>query len=306
MPNRKTKAAEPTGEPLGAMTPEAVADEASGKTLVALHSAEIESLYGDGEEYSLERSIAKAQAHMAASAEHFLLAGRELVRIKEHEGHGRFLTVLETRLGIEARAAQRMMQAAVKFLTSGGKVRPLLDGLSVGRSKVIELLILDDEDVEALERGERVAGLERDDIANMSVSELRAALRAAREESAADQDLIRQKSDKIDRLQREVAKMRRGGVEFDTHAYQEALDEGLALFSSGTEAIRRGSAVARDAVEKMMDVEAPAHLDDTAKRAAIMSAYAQVTAAIEVLGRLANEFEEGRASRYVSSGSALA
>lgn len=53
------------------------------------------------------------------------------------------------------------------------------------QAKVLELAVLDDEDLQALESGDSVAGITVDDVERMSASQLRAALREARADADA-------------------------------------------------------------------------------------------------------------------------
>lgn len=292
MANKKTKPAQDTTDSLGALDPAERANEADKRSLVAHHVTAIETLYGDGEDYNVERSVAKVQSHLGSSAEHFLHAGRELIRLKEHEERGQFLFILEHRLGIAPRAAQKMMQAAAKFLTSDGKVRPLLADLNAGSGKVIELLTLDDDDLEAIEAGERVAGVTVDDIANMSVTELRKALRAAREEQAASDELVGKKEERISKLERDLGKARRGGVEFSDHAYNETLGEARALAEAAVQDAEKAFAVLTDAVEALRKVEVPAHLQDIAKRGAALTVHASTLQLAELLARCVQQQED--------------
>lgn len=292
MANKKTKAAAPSGDDLGHMSDADRTEEATKTAVATRHMEQIEKLYGDGEEYSAERSVAKVQTHLRASAEGFLMAGRELIRLKEHEERGMFLHIIEHRLGLAPRAAQKMMQAAAKFLTSDGAVRPLLADVHSGTGKAIELLTLDDEDIEALEAGERVAGVTVDDIANMSVTELRKALRAAREEQAASDELVGKKEERISKLERDLGKAKRGGVEFSDHAYTETLGEARALAEAAVQDAEKAFAVLTDAVEALRKVEVPAHLQDIAKRGAALTVHASTLQLAELLARCVQQQED--------------
>lgn len=292
MANKKLAAPPALVEPLEHMSDADRADEATATTALSTHVTAIEQLYGDGYEYLAERSIAKVQAHLGSSAEHFLQAGRELIRLREHEDRGQFLFIVEHRLGLAPRAAQKMMQAAAKFLTSDGTVRPLLADSANSSGKVIELLTLDDEDLDAIEQGERVSGITKDDVVNMSVTELRKALRAGREERSADQTLIDQKDEKINKLQRALTKAQRGGVEFEEHAYLDTINEAQALAQEGLKGIVAGLAVLADAQNALAAIEVPRHLDDVAKRAPVMTLHSATLQIAESLARVMWEQEQ--------------
>lgn len=104
--------------------------------------------------------------------------GSYLLMLKEACGHGHFLPTLE-RLGIEVSAAQRYMAVSRRFANTANSRH--LEGLSM--SKLVELLPLDDEQLEDLTELGQTGELALDDLGNMSVKELRTAVRKARAES---------------------------------------------------------------------------------------------------------------------------
>lgn len=286
MANKKTAAPAPQTEELSQMSPEAREQEAAQTVQAAKHLAKIEEVYGDGDAYNAERSVAKVQAHLGSSAEHFLRAGRELIRLKEHEQPGEFLKILDLRLGIAPRAAQKMMQAAAKFLTSDGKVRPLLADANAGSTKVIELLTLDDEDIESLEAGERVAGITNDDIANMSVTELRKALKAAREDKQADAELIQAIEESKTELRRDLQRAKRGGVQFAEEAFTDTLKEIEEAANEATSAAASALRKIPDLTEALRQLEVPAHVKDLAKRSLALMLHAATIQIGEQLAQL--------------------
>lgn len=159
------------------------------------------------------------------TVEAVLETGKRLVILKELAGHGEFLKSLE-RLDIAPRAAQRLMQATLKF--SNASTSTLLSLPNLNESKMIELLVLDEGEIEALDQGETVRGVKLDDVDCMSVSELRRALRTAKAAHAAelaDKDrVIAQKTNKIEELVED--KNRREGM---TEAERQAeLEQSLA------------------------------------------------------------------------------
>lgn len=184
------------------MNHQAVADDSAaidGENAKRL--ARIEELYGDGDIYHLETCIHGAQMCLSQSADAMLRAGRFLIRIKEHEPHGEFLHALE-RVGIAMRTAQKMMQATVKFTKPSNA--PLAAHLD--RTKLIELVSEDDQELEELSKGGTLAGLTLDDIERMTKQELRTALRTARQDRQHDQEtherLLADKNKKIDQYEK--------------------------------------------------------------------------------------------------------
>lgn len=136
------------------------------------------------------------------SAEACIELGKRLVLLKEACLHGEFLPRLES-LGIDARAAQRFMSVSLKF--SKASTLTLLKAAN-SRAKLLELMVLDDEEVAELSDGGTVRGMAADDISSMGVRELRASLREARAEKVADDKILADKNAKIDKLSRYIKK----------------------------------------------------------------------------------------------------
>ncbi|ENW79751.1 hypothetical protein F909_02854 [Acinetobacter sp. ANC 3929] len=128
--------------------------------------------------------------------------GKRLVLLKEVTPHGEFKQRTEM-LNINERAARRFMSAALKFSKT--------DNLSVlkaagNQSKLLELLVLDDDEIAELSAGGSVHDITLDDIDRMTTSELRKNLRDAKSESAAKDQLIQAKDQKINKLDTELSK----------------------------------------------------------------------------------------------------
>lgn len=141
-------------------------------------------------------------ANMRRSVEACLEVGRGLAVLKAACEHGQFMARLDV-LGIEQRVAQRFMSTARRF--SNAASTPLLKAAG-SQTKLFEMLVLDDEQVEELELTGQTGELKLDDIATMSVKELRAALREARHDNQAKDELL---ADKNKRLDDERAKSKR-------------------------------------------------------------------------------------------------
>lgn len=140
----------------------------------------------------IQRDIA---ANMRRSVEACLEVGRGLAVLKQACEHGQFLVRLDA-LGIETRVAQRFMASAIRF--SNAASTPLLEAAG-NQTKLFELLVLDDDQAEELALTGQTGELKLDDIASMSVKELRAALREARAEGQAKDELLAEKNRTIDR-----------------------------------------------------------------------------------------------------------
>lgn len=179
---------------------------------MAAHQGEIMERFGDGLPYDRTRVVGEARFYMAQSAEAMLEAGKRLIVLKENEPHGEFVQIVEGTLGIHERAAQRMMQASIKYLSS--KLQSKATTLSgLGKSKLLELMSEDDDDLAELAEGGTVAGLTLDDVDRMTVRELRRALRESRENAAAVAKVTASKDDKINKLDAELTKLKSKATE---------------------------------------------------------------------------------------------
>lgn len=122
--------------------------------------------------------------------------GGYLLMLREACEHSKFLPALE-RLELEPRVAQQYMQITNKF--SNAKTSSHLAGL--GKSRLMEMLVLDQEQLEEFALTGQTGELKLDDVATMSVRELRAKLREARQEKTAVEKVLETKNKQIDKLQ---------------------------------------------------------------------------------------------------------
>lgn len=162
-------------------------------------------------------------ANMRRSVEDCLQVGMGLRVLKEACQHGEFVARLEV-LSIEHTVAKRFMQAASRF--PKGATSHLLKAAS-SQSKLFEMLVLDDEQVEELELTGQTGDLSLDDVATMSVKELRKAIREERLEKAATQDLLDKKNKRIDTLEAERKKLSRAPAN-EQHKALKAEASGVA------------------------------------------------------------------------------
>lgn len=141
--------------------------------------------------------------NMRRSVQACLDVGKGLRILKEVCQHGNFIARLEV-LGLDRTVAVRFMQAATKF--SNVATSHHLTSAIGTKSKLFELLILDEDQIAELELTGQTGELALDKIASMSTSELRAALReSAKEHAALDKRLevvTRQKTEAEDRAAR--------------------------------------------------------------------------------------------------------
>lgn len=104
--------------------------------------------------------------------------GGYLLMLREVSTRGQFLPALE-RLGIGSDAAQRYMAVTRRFANAATSRH----FEQVGFSKLVELLPLEDEQVAELTEVGHTGELALDDVAGMTVRELRASVRKARAEA---------------------------------------------------------------------------------------------------------------------------
>ena len=165
----------------------------------------LSSQYGDARPYDRDRLVELAKVHARNSSEAMLELGKCLLLIREGEGQGAWEEVCERQIGIAPSVARRLIQATTKYFSP--KLSHHRSALSVlGRTKLYELMVLEDEPLAALATGGSVAGLTLDAVDRMTSRELRAALRDARETVAAKERLLEVKSKKIDDLDTALAK----------------------------------------------------------------------------------------------------
>ncbi|MDR1995133.1 hypothetical protein [Azonexus sp.] len=148
----------------------------------------------------IQRDIA---ANMRRSVEACLEVGRGLRVLKEACEHGQFVARLDV-LGLDRSVAVRFMQAATKF-SNVASTHHLTDAIG-SQTKLFEMLVLDDEQIEELELTGQTGELTLDDVATMSVKELRAALRELRCDLDAKDAVLDKTQQKLTGLQVQLKK----------------------------------------------------------------------------------------------------
>ncbi|WP_119689329.1 DUF3102 domain-containing protein [Acinetobacter nosocomialis] len=143
--------------------------------------------------------------------------GKRLILLKEMTPHGEFKQRTDM-LNINERAARRFMSAALKFSKS--------DNLTVlkaagNQSKLLELLVLDDEEIAELSSGGSVNDITLDDIDRMTTSELRKKIREIKADKEATDLLLQKKDQKINELDSELTKAK-SPVQIKKRAESEA------------------------------------------------------------------------------------
>jgi len=126
--------------------------------------------------------------------------GIRLIALRQQCPAGEWLPLLEQQIGMSPRTAQRFMAASFKCIGQQGRREQLL---KLDRSKVMELVSLDDEKLDELDKTGRIGqlSLELDDIDRMSPSELRQRLRQTEQTIAAKDKVLAKKDERINRLE---------------------------------------------------------------------------------------------------------
>lgn len=150
--------------------------------------------------YDYSRMVEEIKFYQEQAGNAFIEMGKRLLRIKAHEEHGMFMLALEE-LNIAYRTANYAMVAARKFSNSPSVA-------NLGSTKLRILSVLDDEEVKELEDTNQIFGMTFDEIDKMSVRELKKNLREAREKNKQDREalenVIKQKEEKNNELERQV------------------------------------------------------------------------------------------------------
>ena len=134
--------------------------------------------------------------------------GKTLLILKELTPHGEFEQRVEM-LGISKRMAQKFMSATLKFSKTNSN--SFLKAAN-NQTKLLELLVLDDGEIEALENGESARGITLEKIETLTVSELKKALREAEADKAAKDKVIRDKTAEL--IKKDEQLVRRARVDW--------------------------------------------------------------------------------------------
>ena len=150
----------------------------------------------------IQRDIA---TNMRRTAESMLQVGLGLIVLKEACRHGEFMARLEV-LRFEPRVAQRYMKVARKLsnATTSSHLLKVIDG----QSKLLELIVLDDEQIEELALTGETGELKLDDVATMSVKELRAKVRELKGEVKAKEDVLAKRATQVNALEEKLARVK--------------------------------------------------------------------------------------------------
>jgi len=148
--------------------------------------------------YDRHRIVGELKFYMSQSAEAMLEAGKRLIELKDNEPHGEFERIVEQELHLEVRTAQKMMKAAIKFMSP--QLESKANALSLlGKTKLFELMSEDDGELAELADGGKLAGMTLDDIDRMTTRELKAKLRKTETDAFEELKKLRGELDAKDR-----------------------------------------------------------------------------------------------------------
>ena len=130
--------------------------------------------------------------------------GKRLLLLKEQTQHGEFISRVEL-LGFDKSLARKLMVATLKF--SKVETSPLLKTVK-SQSKLLELIVLDDNDIEIIEDGGSIGDVSLDTIETMSVRELKKALRDAKADIEAKDQVIKAKDQEKNKILEENTRLK--------------------------------------------------------------------------------------------------
>jgi hypothetical protein len=142
--------------------------------------------------------VAEIRGHIESASELMFGMGARLMLLKQQCAHGEWLPTLE-QIGVASRTAAQLMQATVKFSDPHtGRARQQFVDLDKG--KLLELVLLDDEQIDALDKGEMLE-LELDEVSRMSTTQLRRKVRELKMSADSKDKLLEKRGKEMDRLQ---------------------------------------------------------------------------------------------------------
>lgn len=176
--------------------PQAITTSPNTQSQLAVATARLANSLGYAGNLTIGTLEDEIRFYQQRTAEACVEMGKRLLILKEMCPHGEFSQRLEV-LGFQPRTAQKFMQAVLKI--SNANTSALLDKVGT-QSKLLELVTLDDDQLEELSAGGSVGDITLDDIEMMSVRELKKAIKDARADTAAKDELLNNKNRKLDEL----------------------------------------------------------------------------------------------------------
>ena len=173
----------------------------------AMHSVMVMEQWGNGEIYNEDRWIERGRQAAQKTLEGMFELGRALIVLKEHNDRGQFMALVQKEFGLHQREANRLMNATYRF-SSPQMQKAQAKLMDLGKTKLLELLVEEDDTLVALADGGELNGHTLDDFDRMTRNELRDAIRTAHEDTEAARKVSADKDAKINRLTEQLEKQK--------------------------------------------------------------------------------------------------
>ena len=209
---------------------------------------------GDLVDRTTDRLWGEVDLLLNRTADDMLQLGQRFLALKEKLPHGDFGVELEKR-GITFSTANKFMRASFKFADSANLK-------TIGKSKMLELAVLDQGEIDELNEGGTVAGLTLDDVECMGVLELRKALRNKSEALTEAETVIEKKNKKIDELDNKLTRKSKKAP------WSQEVNDLLTGFVGGANLQLESLAAYHEGLEKLADLLDAGESDDQAEAAA--------------------------------------
>lgn len=217
--------------------------------------------------------------------------GKRLLLIKEQTPHGEFNKRIEI-LNFTPRMAQKFMSAVLKFSKTNSN--SLLQKAG-NQTKLLELVMLDDDEINILDQGGSIGDISLDNIETMSVRELKAALREAKQTIATkEQDIetknhvIQKKDQKANELDEKLTKLNSPAEVAKRAETEEQQLEKAAMETLSTESHMLLNAVMRfnNAINGVLDVANEKHIGQLYERVdeTVIASYQRIANFTQTLG----------------------
>lgn len=217
--------------------------------------------------------------------------GKRLLLIKEQTPHGEFNKRIEI-LNFTPRMAQKFMSAVLKFSKTNSN--SLLEKVG-NQTKLLELVMLDDDEINILDQGGSIGDISLDNIETMSVRELKAALREAKQTIISkDQDIeainqvVQKKDQKLNELDTKLTKLESPAEVAKRAETEDQQIEKAAMETLSTESHMLLNAVMRfnNAINGVLDVANEKHIGQLYERVdeTVIASYQRIATFTQTLG----------------------
>ena len=153
--------------------------------------------------------------------------GKRLLLIKEQTPHGEFNKRIEM-LNFTPRMAQKFMSAVLKFSKTNSN--SLLQKAG-NQTKLLELVMLDDDEIELIEQGGSIGDVSLDTIETMSVRELKKALRDAKADIDAKEQVIKAKDQEKNKILEENTRLKSPAqIKERAESEQQQFEQAVAIY----------------------------------------------------------------------------